>query len=196
MVKVKICGLSRAQDIAAVNRILPDYVGFVFAESRRKISVEKAAEFKEKLDPDVAAVGVFVDEEIEIIADIFKKGIIDIVQLHGGESDDYIKRLKENCGCPVIKAVRVDSILPDLPLEADYLLFDSIVAGSGQRLNWSLITGIEKPFFLAGGLSAGNVKIAIEKTKPFAVDVSSGVETNGVKDSGKIRNFTNFARKA
>ncbi|MCL2391367.1 MAG: phosphoribosylanthranilate isomerase [Oscillospiraceae bacterium] len=199
MTKVKICGLSRAEDIAAVNTVLPDYTGFVFAPSRRRVDMKTSAILKESLDQTVEVVGVFVNENINVVADIYQNGIIDMVQLHGDEDDDYIKRLKERCDCRVIKAVGVGSTLPPLPLEVDYLLFDTLSAargGVGRTFDWNILNdycGI--PYFLAGGLSADNVVDSLRLLNPFCVDVSSGVETSGVKDAEKIEIFVSLVRR-
>ncbi|MCL2393021.1 MAG: phosphoribosylanthranilate isomerase, partial [Oscillospiraceae bacterium] len=120
MTKVKICGLSRAEDIEAVNRFLPDFIGFVFAPSRRKVDTKTADILKNNLDPQIEVVGVFVNESLNTVAEVYKRETIDIVQLHGDEDDDYIRRLKDRCGCTVIKALGVGDALPPLPLEADY----------------------------------------------------------------------------
>ena len=179
--KIKICGLSRECDIDYVNEALPDYAGFVFAESRRKVSAEQAFILKRKLSPSIKAVGVFVNDDISFIHDLLKRGIIEIVQLHGNEDEEYISAV----GAPVIKAVRLSKEGESFDYPADYLLFDSPVAGSGRTFDWSLIPRTEKPFFLAGGINIGNIAEAI-KINPYAIDLSSGVETGGVKDRGKI----------
>ena len=193
MSKIKICGLSRKDDIEAVNRVLPDYIGFVFAPSRRRVDIKTAALLKEKLDPRIEAVGVFVNESIENVADIYKNGIIDLVQLHGDEDGGYIKRLKNYCGCPVIKAVGVGSVLSFLPVESDYLLFDTLSeqrGGTGKPFDWNIVKEYhELPFFLSGGLSTRNVVESIRLLAPYCVDVSSGVETDGKKDADKIEKF-------
>jgi phosphoribosylanthranilate isomerase len=196
MSKIKICGLSRAEDIAAANHALPDYIGFVFAPSRRRISAETAAELKQTLDKRVKAVGVFVNEEIDKIAEL--SGTIDLIQLHGDEDDAYILRLKERCSCPVIKAVAIGERLPELPKAADYLLFDTLSAargGTGKTFDHSILKDYGgPPYFLAGGLNAGNVAEAIRSVAPFCVDISSGAETNGIKDAKKIEEIVRIVR--
>jgi phosphoribosylanthranilate isomerase len=184
--KIKICGLFRLCDIDCCNKEKPDYVGFVFAESRRKLTLKTASALKENLDTRIKAVGVFVNESSEIITEIFKSGVIDLVQLHGDETDEYIESLKAGCGCQVIKSGRSRA--------ADYLLFDSPKPGSGKTFDWDSIGQTDKQFFLAGGLDSSNVETAIKKLSPFAVDVSSGVESDGVKDAVKIREFIRIAR--
>lgn len=193
MTKVKICGLSRAEDIEAVNRFLPDFIGFVFAPSRRRVDTKTADILKNNLDPQIEVVGVFVNESLNTVAEVYKRETIDIVQLHGDEDDDYIRRLKDRCGCTVIKALGVGDALPPLPLEADYLLFDTLSdqrGGVGKVFNWSVLHDYHgPPYFLAGGLTAQNVANSIQLLNPFCVDVSSGVETDGIKDAEKIEAF-------
>ena len=199
MSRVKICGLTRKEDIDAVNQVLPDYIGFVFAPSRRRVDIKAAAILKEKLDPRINAVGVFVNENISVILEIVRNRVVDLIQLHGDEDDSYARQLKETCNCPVIKAVGVSDALPSLPVSPDYFLFDTISeqrGGVGRSFNWRILKkyhGI--PYFLAGGLSVENVADAIRLLSPFCVDVSSGVETNGFKDPGKINRFVQTLRK-
>jgi phosphoribosylanthranilate isomerase len=178
--KIKICGLSRECDIDYVNEALPDYAGFVFAESKRKISEDQAFTLSRKLDPRIVSVGVFVDHDISFVRNILERGIINVVQLHGHEDAEYIREV----GAPVIKAVRLNEYR-GIDYPAHFLLFDSPLAGSGKTFDWSLIPSTEKPFFLAGGINIGNISEAM-KINPYAIDVSSGVETDGLKDRGKI----------
>ena len=212
MVKVKFCGLTREEDIRAVNELHPDYIGFVFAKkSRRYVSPERAAALKALLDPGITAVGVFVDEDPCLIAELVSEGIIDIPQLHGSESDEYIHELEElivemkkkalrngrsfdelNVGiAPMIQAFKIESI-DDVRKasrsSADMILLDS-GAGSGKEFDWSLLKEIKRPYFLAGGLSADNAAEAIERLRPYALDVSSGIETDGFKDKEKMTRF-------
>ncbi|MCL2053584.1 MAG: phosphoribosylanthranilate isomerase [Oscillospiraceae bacterium] len=192
MPKIKICGLSRAADIEYVNSEKPDYIGFVFAESRRKVTFEQALKLREKLNPDMIPVGVFVNEAIENILQFTKSGVIDMVQLHGAEDEEYIRKLKSLSGVAVIKAVPIQNKGDAQSFDntaADYLLLDNKSGGTGQSFDWDLIGELKKPFFLAGGLTVDNAAHAAAKVKPFALDVSSGVETNGVKDFEKIREF-------
>ena len=188
MTRIKICGLFRDCDIDYVNEALPDYIGFVFAESRRQVSAEKAAEMRKRLEPSIVPVGVFVNAPLENIVRLYREGVIEIAQLHGSEDEDYIKSLKQSCGAPVIKAVRVeksDDIERLKNTSAEYLLLDNGAGGTGKAFDWSLIADIDKPFFLAGGVKAENIDAAL-KLKPFAVDISSGAETDGFKDREKI----------
>jgi len=197
MVKVKICGLSRLCDIAAVNAARPDYAGFVFAKSRRQVSIEQALLLRGALDAGIVPVGVFVDGPVEDIVSAVRSGAIEVVQLHGQEGVDYIERLKMAVDTPVIKAVTLKNKGDAgkwASSAADYLLFDGARAGSGRSFDWDLTAGAKKPFFLAGGLSPGNVEDAARRVRPFGVDVSSGVETDGFKDPLKIEEFVRRAR--
>jgi phosphoribosylanthranilate isomerase len=199
--KIKICGLTRVQDIEYVNEALPDYIGFVFAESRRKIIPDTALQLKNLLNPEIKAVGVFVNESINIISDICNTGIIDIVQLHGDEDEKYISSLRKYIDKPVIKALRVkgsDSLEKAEHLDCDFLLLDSFSAkdygGTGKSFDWNLVKEISKPFFLAGGICSENAKAALLNLKPYCLDASSGVETNGFKDKNKILDLVNTVR--
>jgi phosphoribosylanthranilate isomerase len=197
MVKIKICGLSRACDIEAVNIAKPDYIGFVFAESRRKVTAAQAASLRELLSPDIIPVGVFVNESPRNILSIVQDGAIDAIQLHGTEDEAYIMGLKLLTDKPIIKAISVQNegdVQKWSETAADYLLLDHKGGGTGQSFDWHLIGKSEKPYFLAGGLNKENVAEAIKKTTPFAVDVSSGVETDGVKDPEKISEFIGRVR--
>lgn len=200
MSKVKICGLSRTEDIIAVNAALPDYAGFVFAASRRHVDENTAAKLKKNLDRRIEAVGVFVNEDIEKVARLYEEGIIDLVQLHGDEDAEYIRTLKKNCGCKVIKTVSIGNNMPDVPNCPDYLLFDTLSAergGTGRTFDWHILGSFDKlPYFLAGGLNSSNVKEAMGLLFPYCVDVSGGVETNGFKDASKIKEFVNIVRMA
>ena len=192
MVKIKICGLRRLEDVEMVNRHKPDYIGFVFADSKRKVSHEFAAYMKDNLSSDIISVGVFVDAEIDEIVELFGDGVIDIAQLHGSESEDYIRNLKEKTDykLKIINAIEMSDELDLLEYDnsiADYLLLDS-GKGSGKTFDWSLIRDdLDKEFFLAGGIDVSNVGEAIRKFNPYAIDLSSSLETDGFKDESKIR---------
>lgn len=192
MARIKICGLRRQQDIDFVNAVRPDYIGFILTPGfRRSIDFETAKQLKSRLDKSIKAVGVFVDDDTDKINNFAECGIIDIAQLHGSESAEDCKKIKN----PVIKAFKPSDFdkIGDYENCADYFLFDS-GTGSGKTFDWDMLPKTGKPFFLAGGLDFGNVKDAIEKINPFAVDVSSSVETNGVKDFDKIKKFTEIMR--
>ena len=198
MTKIKLCGLTRPCDIEYVNELLPEYIGFVFApKSRRYISPEKAEVLREHLDDRITPVGVFVDEKIEVIADLIKRKIIDIVQLHGNESEQYIEDLRRVIDCPVIKAFRIESeadIASANQSSADYVLLDS-GGGTGKVFDHSLLKDIARPYFLAGGLTPENVETAVKQLAPFAVDASTSLETDGFKDKIKMTAFVNAVRK-
>ena len=191
-VRVKFCGLSRFPDIEAVNELMPDYAGFVFWDkSKRYVTPENAEALRRGLSPRIKAVGVFVDENPEIIAEICGHGIIGIIQLHGHENEDYISRLRTLTNKPVIKAFKVreaEDVMRAENCTADFVMLDSGM-GTGKVFDWSLLAGITRPYFLAGGLDAGNVREAVSRLRPYAVDVSSGIETGGVKDRMKMSEF-------
>lgn len=192
----------RDEDIYAVNRVLPDYIGFVFAKSRRQVDGERAKAMKALLNPSIKAVGVFVNEEMDRIIQLCESGAIDLVQLHGDENGDYIKALKSRVPNRIIKAVRVRSpedVKRAVEFSCDYLLLDTWheqhYGGTGNVFDWSLVPKTIKPFFLAGGINSANIAQAIEKLSPYAVDVSSGVETDGYKDPAKILEIVSRARR-
>lgn len=198
MTKIKLCGLTRPCDIEAANELKPEYIGFVFApKSRRYVSPEKAADLKKQLHPDISAIGVFVNENIDNVAKLLNDGIIDIAQLHGTENEDYINHLRKLTDKPIIKAFRVDTkqdVTNAEKCSADYVLLDS-GAGTGTVFDWELIKSVQRPYFLAGGLNPDNVKNAVETLKTYAVDISSGIETDGVKDKNKMAAFVAAVRK-
>ena len=229
MTKIKMCGLRNLEDIEAVNEWKPDYVGFVFApESRRYVTAEQAAELKDHLDPQIQAVGVFVDEAPERVAALLNQGVIELAQLHGSEDEEYLVRLRELTLKPVIQAFRIlsrEDVVRAMKSSADEILLDS-GAGTGSTFNWevlriesgydraidaekdgekpfctkrnrekSLYAEETRPYFLAGGLNPQNVAEAIRRLHPYAVDVSSGIETDGSKDREKIAAFVTAVRK-
>ena len=246
--KIKICGLRRPEDIEAVNKYLPEYVGFVFyKKSKRYVTEEQAEKLRELLDEKIISVGVFVNADKDEILRLMRKGIISVAQLHGNESEDYIKELKEilqkpgkfpdgkefETGGKIIKVFvfkrpeaasditinqrpemnedihknrtreineyNLNNLIGEVLEEAersssDYILFDNGY-GSGGAFDWTILEDFDKPFFLAGGLDPENVSEAIGKLKPYALDVSSGVETHGFKDAEKIRAFVDEVRR-
>ncbi|MBE6005318.1 MAG: phosphoribosylanthranilate isomerase [Lachnospiraceae bacterium] len=259
MTKVKICGLRRREDIEAVNRLKPEYIGFVFYEkSRRNVTEEEAMALRKALDPDIISVGVFVDAEPELILRLVKKGIISVAQLHGHETEEYIEKLKKEMekdrvesddgsrerGAKIssmpeddikvreaepehekgfeyekgfehgkdfehikgfehekeFKVMKAFLIRSEKDLQAaretkaDYILFDNGL-GSGETFNWEILKDFRKPYFLAGGLTDANVTGAIQRLSPYAVDISSGVETDGYKDPDKIKSFIDAVRR-
>ena len=192
MAKIKICGLKRLDDIEIVNKYKPDYIGFVFADSKRKVTSDLACKMKKNLDSSIKSVGVFVDEDIDVIIKLYDEGIIDIAQLHGLENEEYIKKLKQKSNYK-LEIINVIEMSDEKDLKeydnslADYLLLDS-GKGSGKTFDWRLIRkDLKKEFFLAGGLNSKNISKAIEEFNPYAVDLSSSVETDGYKDELKIK---------
>ncbi|MBQ7584023.1 MAG: phosphoribosylanthranilate isomerase [Lachnospiraceae bacterium] len=198
MIRIKLCGLTKKSDILTADELLPGYIGFVlWNKSRRYVPPEAVLQLKGLLDPRITAVGVFVDEDIKKVSRLLKEGVIDAAQLHGAEGEDYIRSLKGDTGKPVIKAFRMDeksdvSMINESP--ADLILLDS-GAGGGRLLDRRLLSGVKRPYLLAGGLSPDNVKDAISELSPFGVDVSSGIETDGVKDRDKMRRFVEEVRR-
>ena len=195
--KIKICGLTRTEDIACVNQLQPEYIGFVFwPRSRRFVDRQRAAQLKMLLSPTIQSVGVFVDAPKEAVAALLADGIIDIAQLHGEESEGDIRYLQKVTGKPVIKAVKVHSrqdVEAWLDSEAEYLLFDSGM-GSGQTFDWGLLEGVNRPYFLAGGLGPDNLEQVLKHGGPYGVDLSSSVETDGRKDPEKMRRVIELVR--
>ena len=187
MTKVKICGLSTKEAVETAVSAGADYIGFVFAPSKRQVTVEQAIELAKFIPANVKKVGVFVSPNRTELLEAIEKVGLDLVQVHGQVADD----LFEDLPCDSIQAVQVDGEGHVPNSQPDYLLFDAPVAGSGQTFDWGKLdtTGLAQPFFIAGGLNEDNVARAIQHFSPFAVDVSSGVETNGQKDHEKIRRF-------
>ena len=187
MTKVKICGLSTKEAVETAVSAGADYIGFIFAPSKRQVILEQAAELAKLIPADVKKVGVFVSpSRAELLEAVDKVGL-DFVQVHG----QVVDKLFENLPCGSIQAAQVDEGGHVPNSQADYLLFDAPVAGSGQTFDWGQLdtTELAQPFFIAGGLNEDNVARAIQHFSPFAVDVSSGVETDGQKDHEKIRRF-------
>lgn len=196
--KIKLCGLSRECDIETANELLPEYIGFVFAKkSMRYVSPEQADALRKQLDPQILAVGVFVNETPENIAELLGAGVIDIAQLHGREDETYIESLRMLTDKPIIKAFSVkeeQDIRRAAESSADLVLLDAGSGGTGTAFDWNLLAGMERPYFLAGGLDATTVGEAVRRWRPYAVDVSSGIETDGHKDVEKMRAFVGAVR--
>lgn len=200
--RIKCCGMFRSEDIAAVNEARPDYCGFIidFPTSHRNVSPARAAELSALLDRGIVPVGVFVDEDPKTIASLAADGTIRAVQLHGHEDEGYIARLRELLppDTPVMQAFKVRSdedVRRAQASSADRILLDN-GQGTGERFDWSLVLHVSRPFVLAGGLTPENVAQAITEVHPWAVDLSSGLETDGLKDPEKIRAAVAAAREA
>ena len=196
--ELKICGLSRLEDIIAVNRHGADYAGFVFFQkSKRYVDPYKANELIELLRADIKPVGVFMDEPLDNVVRIARITGVELVQLHGHESEEYVEYVKRTLDRPVIKAYKVSeegALEKAANSAADYVMIDS-GAGSGKKFDWSILKDFKRDYFLAGGLDPESVGEAISMLEPFAVDVSSGVETDGIKDEKKIAEFIKAVRR-
>lgn len=201
--KIKICGLRRREDIGYANECMPDYIGFVFADSRRRVTKEQARELRWELAEGIIPIGVFVNEPVESIAELVREEIIDMVQLHGDETEEYIAKLRKLVPeVEIIKAVHVtcaEDVRGCEKTKADYILFDSFSGkergGTGMCFDWELIRGVRKPYFLAGGIDIENVSKTVGLSGIHAVDVSSAVETGGYKDREKMRRLVQEIRQ-
>lgn len=198
---IKICGLRRPEDVQYVNEVLPEYIGFVFWDkSKRNVTFEEAKALRAALDKRIKSAGVFVDADIDFIVRLVREGIISVVQLHGKETEETIDRIRGLVPADtlIVKAFEVNNT-EDIGRAnasgADMILVDS-GKGSGNTFDWSILSKINRDYFLAGGLSAENVGDAVLKLKPCVVDVSSKVETDGYKDRNKIIEFCNAVRCA
>ena len=195
--ELKICGLKRLEDIIAVNRHGADYAGFVFFEkSKRYVDPYKANELISLLRADIKPVGVFMDEPLDNVVRIARITGVELVQLHGHESEEYVEYIKRTLDRPVIKAYKASeegALEKALNSNADYVMIDS-GAGSGKKFDWNILKDFKRDYFLAGGLNPESVGEAIRMLEPFAVDVSSGVETDGIKDEKKIAEFIEAVR--
>ena len=191
MTKMKICGLRRPEDIAYVNEAKPDFAGFIIdvPKSRRNVPQEKVRELTALLSPEILPVGVFVNAPMETILSLVTDGTLKAVQLHGQESQSYLEELKKQVAVPLIRAFSIRS--PEDLTEAekspaDFVLLDNGAGGTGETFDWSLLSSFDRPFFLAGGLRLENITEAVNRFHPYALDLSSGVETDGYKDKEKI----------
>lgn len=207
MIKLKMCGLWREENIACVNTLMPDYIGFVFAKSLRQVSTEQAKHLKSLLHPQIQAVGVFVDMPLEQIIKLVESSVIDVVQLHDShlcESEEIFAQrearihfLQSRTKAPIFKAIAATSARAILLQEqscADMLLLDNAKGGSGEQFAWEYIEqaraqGFRRDFFLAGGINASNLPKALS-FKPYGIDLSKGLESNGQKDCQKMREIT------
>ena len=200
MSKIKICGLTRPCDIDFVNEAKPDFCGFILGvpKSRRNISLSTLYALRERLNASVKPVGVIVDAPMEMILPLAADGTLAAIQLHGHESEEYILQLKEQTSVPIFRAFRVtdrESLIPALQSPADLILLDHGAGGTGETFDWSVLEGITRPYILAGGLGPDNLESAISTLHPWGVDMSSGVETDGIKDREKIFKAVQIAHK-
>ncbi|MDE7178413.1 MAG: phosphoribosylanthranilate isomerase [Lachnospiraceae bacterium] len=198
-IKIKLCGLRRPCDMEVANELRPDYIGFVFAKkSIRYVSPEQAASLRKLLNPDILAVGVFVKERTETVADLLASGVIDMAQLHGGEDETYMKALRRLTDRPLIKAFSVrgeEDIQSACKSTAELVLLDAGEGGTGTAFDRTLLQNMNRPYLLAGGLDASTVGEAVKRWRPYGVDVSSGIETDGYKDAEKMRAFVRAVRE-
>ena len=199
MTQVKICGMRRPEDIRHANRLRPEMIGFVFWKpSKRYVSPDEAAKLRSILDDGITPVGVFVDEDPKVVADIATNGTIDMIQLHGAEDEEYIHGLRKLTDAPIIRTFCVRSeedLVKASGSSADMVLLDN-GKGTGQTFDWTLMKDLGRDFILSGGLSESNVGDAVRRFHPFAVDVSSAVETDGFKDRSKMERFIDAVRSA
>ena len=200
MTRIKICGLTRPEDVRYVNTAKPDWCGFIlnFPSSRRNVTPEQARALRAGLDPDIRPVGVVVDRPVEEVAALLNSGVISVAQLHGREDNAYISVLRTLApGCVVWRAFQLRS-QADLAAAdasgADLVLLDN-GRGTGQTFDWSLAGSVHRPFLLAGGLTPESIPRAVAALRPYGLDLSSGVETDGVKDPAKIQAAVTAARE-
>ena len=197
MTKIKLCGLFRTEDAETANELRPEYVGFVFAKgSKRYVEPSEARKLRRILLPEIKSVGVFLKDDMEKVAEIAEEGIIDLIQLHGGEGKEYIGKLREHTKKPIIEAFTVRDqadVRRAQESSADMILLDA-GAGEGETFDWSYLMKGGRPYFLAGGLDPENVALAVEMISPYAVDVSSGIESGGKKDRDKMIAFVKAVR--
>jgi len=197
--KIKFCGLRREEDVRLAASLDADFMGFILTDRfKRFIAPEEVARLKEFVPSKTKTVGVFVDEPIDYIISTAKTAKLDMIQLHGSEDDAYIVEIKGKTGLPVIKMIKPlseDDIITARECKADLILLDSGAGGTGKVFDWSLAERLGRDYILAGGLTPDNAAEAVERLKPFAVDVSSGVETEGIKDFSKMKAFAAEVRK-
>lgn len=191
MAKLKICGLTCEADVAAVNKVKPDFAGFVIEVPgrRRSVTPEQVKVLVKGLNEETLPIGVLVDAPPELPISLLRDGTLWAAQLHGNEDEDYIEKIQNMTGKPVIKAFSIktpEDVKRALRSPADYILLDQGAGGTGETFDWDLVPPVKRPFFLAGGLAPENLRTAIAKLHPWAVDISSSLETDGKKDPAKI----------
>ena len=196
---IKLCGLMSEADVKLINEVRPDYCGFIvdYPKSHRSKTYDEVKNLSRLVSPEVKRVGVFVDPDPELPIRMLDRGIIDLVQLHGNESDDMIRSIRVATGKPVIKAYIIknsEDIKTALNSPADHILLDK-GRGDGRSFDWSLAAEADRPFFLAGGLNLHNIGEAMEYLHPFGLDISSGAETEGTKDPEKVKKIMELVRR-
>ena len=200
MAKLKICGLTCEEDIAAVNEVKPDFAGFIIEvpSSRRNLSAEKVKVLVKGLDKEILPVGVFVNAAPELPISLLRDETLWAAQLHGDEDEDYIEKIQNMTGKPVIKAFSIktpEDVQRALRSPADYILLDQGTGGTGEPFDWSLVPPVRRPFFLAGGIGPENLRNAVSTLHPWAVDLSTSLETQGQKDPIKIRQIAKMLKQ-
>ena len=197
MARVKICGINSPEDVEIVNELKPDYVSFAFYKNKRQVTYEKARKLKQLLDKDIRVIGVFVDENTNVVASAANDDLLDVIEFHGNEGPGEIERIKAFTEKPIIQGFRIRSradVELALDSHADSILMYSD-SESGVPMDWKLLKNVTRPYFLAGGLNADNIEKAIKICHPFAVSVTTGVETDGIKDREKMAAFIKMARR-
>lgn len=198
MSKIKICGIQYKEEVEFLNFLKPDYIGFVFATSKRQIDYHKAKVLKAYLHPNIEIVGVFVNHDIDEIIQLAEEGIIDVVQLQGNEDEGYIEKLKRYIRLPLIKAIQVGEKIELPDVDVDYYLLDKkserSQGGTGESFDWGLLGNMAKSYFLAGGIGADNIDEALSYS-PYCIDISSKVEVDGKKDMHKVKEVIEKVRK-
>ena len=200
MAKLKICGLTCEEDIAAVNEVKPDFAGFVIEVEgrRRSLPADQVRVLVKGLDKEILPVGVFVDAPAQLPISLLRDGTLWAAQLHGNEDEDYIEKIQNMTGKPVIKAFSIktpEDVKRALRSPADYILLDQGKGGTGETFDWELVPPVRRPFFLAGGIGPENIRQAIGTLHPWAVDMSSSLETDGKKDPAKIRQIARMLKQ-
>lgn len=200
MAKLKICGLTCEADVAEVNEVKPDFAGFVIEVPgrRRSVTPEQVKVLVKGLNEETLPIGVFVDAPPELPVSLLRDGTLWAAQLHGNEDEDYIEKIQNMTGKPVIKAFSIktpEDVKRALRSPADYILLDQGAGGTGETFDWDLVPPVKRPFFLAGGLAPENLRTAIAKLHPWAVDISSSLETDGKKDPAKIRQLSKMLKQ-
>lgn len=190
--KIKLCGIRTIDDVHLINEAQPDFCGFIveFPKSFRSVSEAELRNLTMQVSPEIKKVGVFVNASQDLVIRLLQDNVIDLAQLHGQEDHTYIEEIKSKTGKQVIKAFPIktkEDVQKALESPADYILLDQGGGGTGQTFDWSLVPEIKRPWFLAGGLSAGNLHTAIEHLHPWGIDLSSSLETNKKKDPAKIK---------
>lgn len=197
--KIKICGIKNEDEAKIINECRPDIVGFIFAESKRKIDSNKAKILRKIIASDIQTAGIFVEQNEDEIIEIYNEKIIDIIQLHGNYDENTVQNLKEKTNAKIIKVIRVNDNSYEINTKADFILFDAYskdkYGGLNKTFNWNIKINSNVPYFVAGGINENNVVEMIKKLNPYGVDISSGVEAGGFKTKEKVSNIIKIIKK-